>query len=106
MPNKFTKYQSGNSSILIAVVAVVGVLAFILLATYAPFKNEANSQLYTKDSTYAKGPSNNNGGGKTICSTCSLALVVESSPYNDNLPHWNGTVTFNITQTVTTEPHV
>lgn len=36
----------------------------------------------------------------------SLSLVVVSSPYNDGLVHWGGQITFNVSTTATTEPHV
>jgi len=47
------------------------------------------------------------GGGRTgTGGSGSLTLVVVSSPYNDGQPHWNGTVTFNISTSATTAPYV
>jgi hypothetical protein len=41
------------------------------------------------------------GGGSS-----SLTLVVVSSPYNDGLPHYGGTVTFDVSTTATAKPTV
>lgn len=46
------------------------------------------------------------GGGGTSGGSSSLNLVVVSSPYNDGLVHWGGEITFNVSTTATTEPHV
>ncbi len=44
------------------------------------------------------------GGHKPAPSTGSLSLVVLNS--TDGLPHWGQQVTFNVSTTATTEPHV
>lgn len=36
----------------------------------------------------------------------SLSLVVVSSPSNDNLAHWGGQISFNVSTTATTQPNV
>ena len=41
------------------------------------------------------------GGGSS-----SFSLSVVSSPYNDGLVHWDGQITFSVSTTATTEPHV
>jgi hypothetical protein len=43
------------------------------------------------------------GGGS---GSGTLGLVVVSSPLNDNLPHYGGVVTFNVSTTATTTPYV
>lgn len=44
------------------------------------------------------------GGGGTTGGTGSLSLVLLNS--TDGLPHWGQQVTFNVSTTATTEPHV
>jgi hypothetical protein len=56
-----------------------------------------------------KGGNGGGGGGpkpKPGSGSGTLTLVVVSSPYNDGLPHWGGQVSFDVSTTSTTEPHV
>jgi hypothetical protein len=46
------------------------------------------------------------GGGGSTGGSGSLTLTVVDSPYNDGLVHWNGNITFAVSTTATTEPHV
>jgi hypothetical protein len=48
------------------------------------------------------------GGGRKPPSGGSgtVQLVVVSSPLNDNLPHWSGSVTYTVSTTATTQPYV
>jgi hypothetical protein len=46
------------------------------------------------------------GGGGTSGGSGSLVLSVVSSPYNDGLVHWGGQITFTVSTSATTEPHV
>jgi hypothetical protein len=57
----------------------------------------------------AKGGGGGGGGGKRPPSgggSGTVQLVVVSSPLNDNLPHWGGSVTYTVSTTATTQPYV
>src|SRR5438105_3149580 len=90
--------QQGNISVpIIAIIAAVAVLAFILLTTYAPFKSGLTSQLYQQNSTYAAKSGGHGGGGTGGSSTLSLVLLNST----DGLPHFGQQVTFTVSTTVT-----
>jgi hypothetical protein len=47
-----------------------------------------------------------NGGGKPSSGGGTLSLKMVTDVNSDGLPNWNDTVTFDVSTTATTEPHV
>jgi len=52
------------------------------------------------------GPGGGGGGGKGGKTTSSSSLTLVTLNSTDGLPHWGQQITFNVSTTATTEPHV